>query len=393
MSRTYSHLVIDSDSHISTTGEIWSRYLDEEMRRHPEAPRSWEEGGTRFSSVGRVTSPPTWPATNAQRKGAYQTPGAKDRPGATDADYRVRDFVDHEGFDRSLLMPEAAVWPAGIVDVALGNAMSEAYNNYVHDFASRQPTRLFGIGVLNAADPSHAVREMRRCVKDLGFPAIYLNNQVLGAHDDDYILPSQEHYYPIYEEAQHLGVPVVLHAWIKSPIPGFQFNRKSPTPVTDIFGMVYAGMELVDCLITGGVCEMFPDTRFGIFEAGVGWVPTILDRYHERLEKFSEMMKGHAPKMKLLPEEYIQRQIWFGFEPEDAFVPDFIKWTKAPNRLLYSADYPHLDYEQGQLKEFFERDDLSAEHKRAAVREAPLEFYRWDDTAMPQITEEAKKAS
>jgi len=230
-------------------------------------------------------------------------------------------------------------------------------------------------------------------VQQLGFPAVYINNEVYGARNDDYIVPAEEHYYPIYEEAGKLGVPIVLHAWIKFPIPGFQFNRKSPTPVTDIYGMVYAGMELLDNLITGGVCETFPKTKFGIFECGVGWVPTILDRYHERQHKFAEMMRAHAPKMKLSAEEYIQRQVWFGFEPEDRFVPDFIKWTRAPNRLLFSADYPHLDYEPGQLQAFLEREDVSPEHRRISVREAPLEFYRWEDTARPKVVEERSAAA
>jgi len=393
MAKPAQHVIIDSDSHISSTPETWRKYLGEDLLKHPEAPRFWEESGRRFQSVGRVTMPPRWPATMAAKPDTYQTPGAKSRPGATDADYRVSDFLDPEGFDRSLLMPESAWWPAGIVDVQLGNAMSEAYNDYLHDFAKRQPTRLFGIGVLNAADPAHAVKEMRRCVKERGFPAVYVNNEVYGPADDDYIVPAQEHYYPIYEEAGKLGVPIVLHAWIKFPIPGFQFNRKSPTPVTDVYGMVYAGMELLDNLITGGVCETFPKTKFGIFECGVGWVPTIIDRYHERLEKFGQMMQAHAPLMKLKPEEYIQRQVWFGFEPEDRFVPDFIEWTGAPNRLLFSADYPHLDYRPGQLAKFFERPDMSAEHKRIAVREAPLEFFRWEDTARPTVVEEQGQAA
>ncbi len=297
MHKPAPHLIIDSDSHISATGETWAKYLDPQALKHPEAPRSWQENGMVFRSIGRVTIPPRWPATVAPKPASYQTPSAKSRPGATDPDYRVRDFLDPEGFDRSLLMPESAWWPAGIVDTQLGNAMSEAYNNYLHDFARRHPTRLFGIGVLNAADPAHAVKEMRRCVKQLGFPAVYVNNEVYGARNDDYIVPAEEHYYPIYEEAEKLGVPIVLHAWIKFPIPGFQFNRKSPTPVTDIYGMVYAGMELLDNLITGGICETFPKAKFGIFECGVGWVPTILDRYHERRGKFGEMMRAHAPKV------------------------------------------------------------------------------------------------
>ena len=108
MRKPARHLIIDSDSHISATAETWAKYLDPEALKHPEAPRFWSENGMGYRSIGRVTIPPRWPATVAPRPGSYQTPTAKSRPGATDPDYRVRDFLDHEGFDRSLLMPESA---------------------------------------------------------------------------------------------------------------------------------------------------------------------------------------------------------------------------------------------------------------------------------------------
>ena len=135
-------------------------------------------------------------------------------------------------------------------------------------------------------------------------------------------------------------------------------------------------------IVAGGVCETFPKLKIGIFEAGLGWVPMVIDRIHERVEKFGDMPKILAPKMKLLPEEYIQRQIWMGFEPEDHFLHDFIKWTKAPTRLLMSADYPHLDYEPGQMGDFLARNDLSADLVQKALCENALNFFRWDDTAV-----------
>ena len=37
-------------------------------------------------------------------------------------------------------------------------------------------------------------------------------------------------------------------------------------------GFPVHGMQQFMNLVLGGVCEEFPDTRFGIFEAGLGWV-------------------------------------------------------------------------------------------------------------------------
>ncbi len=150
---------------------------------------------------------------------------------------------------------------------------------------------------------------------------------------------------------------------------------------SDIVGFPFQGMQVFVNLVLGGVCDVFPDTRFGIFESGLGWMPMIIDRIHERQEKFGDLVRMAAPDMELLPEEYIQRQIWMGFEPEDPFLPEFIECTKAPERTLLSIDYPHLDYEPGQLGGFRARGDVSDEDIRLAEWDNSIEYFRWEGTA------------
>ena len=67
--------------------------------------------------------------------------------------------------------------------------------------------------MINVADPSGAVAEMRRCVHELGFPAIYMSPSVVGRDPDGYRVMSDEHFYPIYEEAARLDVPLSIHAF------------------------------------------------------------------------------------------------------------------------------------------------------------------------------------
>ena len=225
---------------------------------------------------------------------------------------------------------------------------------------------------------------MRRCVHELGFPGIYLPPQVIGATPAHNKNLADEHFYPIYEEAARLDVPLAIHAFVEQYVRGHEHNWPRPGSLlsSDVIGFPMHGMQQLACLILGGVCDAFPNVKFGIFEAGLGWVPMFIDRLHERQEKFSDFVRMAAPHLKLGADEYIQRQIWFGFEPEDAFIPDFIRWTGAPNRLLLSADYPHLDYETGQLDEFVNRTDLSHEHMRLALKDNSYDYFRWEGTAV-----------
>lgn len=373
-------LVIDADSHVGLPLDIWDRFLDEGLKDHPHRPRFEEADGIPYFLVDRYR----WPSQTG--KLAYRTPSgyAPGPLGGVDAAFRMKDFMDPEDVTRGMLMPGRFMTAVSyLADVTLGNAQARAYNDWIHDFCQGYPTRLFGYGVVNVADPQGAITEMRRCVNELGFPAIYISPSVVGTKPDDYKVMADEHFYPIYEEAASLDVPLAIHAFSDPHVPGHEFNwPRSPSLLwSDIVGFPFQGMQVFCNLVLGGVCDAFPDTKFGIFESGLAWVSMVIDRIHERQEKFVQLMKVGAPAMELAPEEYIQRQIWMGFEPEDAWMPDFIKWTKAPNRLLLSIDYPHLDYEPGQTAAFLAREDVDDDDLRKSAWDNSIDFFRWQDTA------------
>ena len=392
--RSADFLTIDGDSHVGMPLDLWDRYLDPEILKRADRPRhEARPDGLEAFYAGRFQFPPKFVEHGFAMPPSGKPPGPI---GGIDSDVRIKDFSDPEGVDRSVLMPARNIVPAYLADNELGNAMAQAYNNWLHDHCAAHPTRLFGYGVLNAADPQGAVREMKRVVTELGMPAVYLNPNVIGATPADYRTLASDHYYPIYEAAEAMGVPVAFHCFCDPLIDGFDRNWPGYGTIplwSDINGFPQQGMNIFLNLIAGGVCETFPNLKIGIFEGGVGWVPLLLDRLHERLEKFADMVAASAPKMKLEPVEYLQRQIWFGFEPEDAFTPDFIKWTKAPDKLIFAADYPHLDYEPGQLVEFLKENPLDQATKRMALRDNALAYFRWDDTACPRVTEEAEAMS
>ena len=371
---------IDADSHVGLALDTWDRFLDPSLRDHPRRPRFEEADGIHYFLADRYR----WPSHTGRLP--YRTPSgyAPGPRGGVDADYRMEDFMDPEGVDRGMLMPGRFMSAVSYFeDIEIGNAQARAYNDWLADFCSSHPTRLFGFGVINVADPSGAVAEMRRCVHELGFPAIYMSPSVVGRTPDEYRVMSDEHFYPMYEEAARLDVPLSVHAFSDPNVEGHSHNWPMSGSLlwSDIVGFPFQGMQVFVNLVLGGVCDAFPETKFGIFESGLGWMPMVIDRIHERQEKFTELVRMAAPNMELLPEEYIQRQIWMGFEPEDPFLPDFIRWTGAPERTLLSIDYPHLDYEPGQLEGFRARGDVSEDHIRLAEWDNSIEYFKWEETA------------
>ena len=74
-------------------------------------------------------------------------------------------------------------------------------NDEVAEFVADSNGRLVGVGSADINEPMQAVREIRRCVEDLGFKAI----RVLPWLYD--LPPTHRRFYPVYATCCELGVP------------------------------------------------------------------------------------------------------------------------------------------------------------------------------------------
>ena len=74
-------------------------------------------------------------------------------------------------------------------------------NDEVASFVSEYPDRLIGVGSVDISKPMQAVREIRRCVEELGFKAI----RVLPWLSET--PPTDRRFYPVYVACCDMGVP------------------------------------------------------------------------------------------------------------------------------------------------------------------------------------------
>ena len=77
-------------------------------------------------------------------------------------------------------------------------------NDEVAATVSAHPDRFLGVGSVDLYRPMNAVREIRRCVKKLGFVGIRQLPWLWG------LPPNDRRYYPIYAECVELDVPFCL---------------------------------------------------------------------------------------------------------------------------------------------------------------------------------------
>src|SRR2546423_5117789 len=101
-------------------------------------------------------------------------------------------------------------------------------------------------------------------------------------------------------------------------------------------------MIQVSSMVMGGVFERFPKLRVAFLEAGVGWVPFMMDRLDRSYDVWSgRKYKEFSEWLKKKPSEYIRSgRIYFNCEGDEDTLPYALKRIR-PNVLMFASDFPH----------------------------------------------------
>ena len=83
--------------------------------------------------------------------------------------------------------------------------MARAVNDMIHDAVTRRPDRFAGFASLPLTAPDEACRELERAVLQLGMKGAIMHGRAAGVPLDD------RRFWPVFEQAQALDVPVYLH--------------------------------------------------------------------------------------------------------------------------------------------------------------------------------------
>lgn len=112
-------------------------------------------------------------------------------------------------------------------------------NDEVAECVRCYPDRFAGIASVNLYRPMDAVRELRRCVRDLGFRGLRIIPWLWNLPPDD------RRYYPLYAECTELGIPFCLQVGHTGPLCPSEPGR--PIPYLD-----HVALEFPDLKIVGG---------------------------------------------------------------------------------------------------------------------------------------------
>ncbi len=135
----------------------------------------------------------------------------------------------------------AAMDDAG-VDVAIVSAWhgpdgAMITNDEVAAVVRHAPDRFAGAAAVDLADPVGAVRELRRCVEELGFVALRAIPWLWG------LPPNDRRYYPLYVACVELGIPFCTQVGHTGPLRSSEPGR--PIPYIDDVALDFPELVIV----------------------------------------------------------------------------------------------------------------------------------------------------
>jgi len=133
--------------------------------------------------------------------------------------------MDQGGVDKGLI---CAWW---------GPQGAHITNDEVAGFIQKFPDRLVGVASADLYRPMAAVRELRRCVKELGFKGLRIVQWLWDLPVTD------RRYYPLFAECVELGIPVCLQVGHTGPLCPSEPGR--PIPYIDVAAIEFPELTFV----------------------------------------------------------------------------------------------------------------------------------------------------
>jgi 4-oxalmesaconate hydratase len=184
-----------------------------------------------------------------------------------------------------IFSPRASGMEHHVPDPEVASAWAEACNDLVHRVTCLYPEHFAGVCQLPQTPDGTldgCVRELRRCVEDLGFVGCNLNPDPSGGHWTSRPL-TDEYWYPLYEAMVELDVPAMIHV------------SASCNPNFHALGAHYlnADTSVFMQLVEGDLFGRFPTLRFVIPHGG-GAVPYHWGRYRGLADRLGRPeLRGH----------------------------------------------------------------------------------------------------
>jgi predicted TIM-barrel fold metal-dependent hydrolase len=391
-------LVIDADAHKIENPLVMLDYLEPEYR---------DRLGLIIDSLGdqRVKimdfNPKTgqndlvqlFPQPNGLGKGGFRTLHPETTLGAMFNQVRL-EHMDREGVDVHIIYGTLNLIFSSLLDTDLAIAFCKAYNTYMAEDCRGYGDRIKPIGVLPLQNIDEAIKEMHRCVEELGMVGVAVPPNIPVPHPRaPEAFPevrtckaiSHPDFRPILQAAVDLNVSLGIHGAPGSFMMGGIADHMETFVLSHIFVQRNQQQHAMTRMVFDGAFEQFPTLRVGFLEGGCGWLPDLSHAMHEHWEKRVrdfDPKNPYRPSMmemtRLMMQERSSRNranvlnqvktlfdLMWSAERDPAQIEDASLYEHADLRHRDPLDY----FERGQIFVSFESDDPAPTYLPQAMGE------------------------
>jgi predicted TIM-barrel fold metal-dependent hydrolase len=304
--------IIDADAHVLESERTWDYMLESEREFRPgivPTPNDPDSGGESWLIDGLYMG--------KARNVGKDTP--KESREMDDIKARLK-HMDELGVDVQVLYPTIFLRPY-TRRPELELAVTRSYNRWLTDIWRHAPDRLRWAAVLPLLSMNEALAEARYA-KENGACAIFMR----GLEGDKRL--SDPYFFPLYEEAGRLDMPICVHSATGSfAVHDFFVDECGFSK----FKLAVVGS--FHSLIFNEIPSKFPKTRFGFIEVSSQWVPYAIHDFARRFDR-----RGVAvDKTEVLR----NNRIYVACQTDDD-LPYVLKYS-GDDMLVIGTDYGHND--------------------------------------------------
>ncbi|HIA79298.1 MAG TPA: amidohydrolase [Candidatus Marinimicrobia bacterium] len=228
-----------------------------------------------------------------------------------------------------------------------GLDLSKLLNDHIASIVADQPRRFIGLGTLPMQEPSLAVSELERCVKELGLVGVQIGTNINGMNLSDDSL------FEVFESAESLNAAIFIHPW-------YMMGEKDMIQywLPWLVGMPAEISRAICSMIFGGIFERLPNLRVA-FAHGGGAFPATIGRIDHGFSVRPDLCAVDNDK---LPSTYLGK-FWVDSLLHDRTALSYIISKVGMEKIALGTDYPFPlgELEPGSLID--EMEDLSADNK------------------------------
>ena len=355
-------VVIDADTHVDETEETWGYLDDDEKNFQPLTviPDETNPEGATIKGYNRY-----WIIDGHLRVRRVRD---DERTGTVEPVRELRDVparlrqMDSLGVDIQVLYPSLFLSQvSGRPEVEL--ALCKAYNRWMADKWQEGEGRLRWVAPLPLMTMSAALEELDFAVKH-GACGILKKGRESGNR-----LPSDPYFFPLYEAADALNVPICIHLGTGDPA----FSDADPRAFDSMLVFTVPVLEAFHALVTNNVAAGFQSLRFGFIETSGSWLPYMIKELRRCADRMS-WMKSFDFDKELLREH----RLYIACDTYDD-VASLVALGGEEN-LIIGSDFGHADMASeidaiAKLKGMSQSSELSEAAVWNILSRNPHEFY------------------